>query len=113
MARLYADENFPLPVVESLRLLGHDVLTAFEAGQAEQGIPDPLVLAFAHREGRALLTLNRKHFRQLHATRPDHSGIIACTFDPKWEDQARRIDDAIRASASMACHLLRVNRPQR
>jgi len=48
MARLYADENFPLPVVECLRLLGHDVLTAFEAGQAEQGIPDPLVLAFAH-----------------------------------------------------------------
>jgi len=27
MARLYADENFPLPVVEELRQLGHDVLT--------------------------------------------------------------------------------------
>lgn len=32
MARLYANENFPLPVVEVLRRLGHDVLTAGEAG---------------------------------------------------------------------------------
>lgn len=29
MARLYADENFPLPVVEELRRLGHDVLLPF------------------------------------------------------------------------------------
>jgi uncharacterized protein DUF5615 len=34
MARLYADENFPLPVVEELRRLGHDVLTIYETGQA-------------------------------------------------------------------------------
>jgi hypothetical protein len=27
MARLYADEDFPRPVVEELRRLGHDVLT--------------------------------------------------------------------------------------
>ena len=27
MARLYSNENFPLPVVEELRQLGHDVLT--------------------------------------------------------------------------------------
>jgi hypothetical protein len=27
MALLYADENFPLPVVEGLRRLNHDVLT--------------------------------------------------------------------------------------
>ena len=28
MAAFYADECFPLPVVETLRRLGHDVLTA-------------------------------------------------------------------------------------
>ena len=33
MARLYADENFPLPVVEELRQLGHDVLTIQESGR--------------------------------------------------------------------------------
>jgi len=30
MAKFYANENFPLPVVEELRRLGHDVLTTYE-----------------------------------------------------------------------------------
>jgi len=38
VARFYADENFPLPVVEALHELGHDILTVLEAGQAEQDI---------------------------------------------------------------------------
>ena len=33
MAQFYADENFDYPVVERLRVLGHDVLTVQEAGQ--------------------------------------------------------------------------------
>ena len=45
MARLYADEQFPLPVVELLRTLGHDLLTVQAAGNA--GFSDPEVLAFA------------------------------------------------------------------
>lgn len=40
MARLYANENFPMPVVEELRRLGHDVLTMLEAGQTGQAMPD-------------------------------------------------------------------------
>ncbi len=36
MAQLYADENSPLPVVEELRRLGHDVLTMYEDGKANQ-----------------------------------------------------------------------------
>ena len=35
MARLYANENFPFPVVEELRKLGHDVLTIQETGKAD------------------------------------------------------------------------------
>ncbi len=42
MARLYADEDFPLPVVEELRRLGHNVRTVQEAGRANQGIDDAL-----------------------------------------------------------------------
>ncbi len=34
MTHLYSDENFPRQVVEALRALGHDVLTALEAGNA-------------------------------------------------------------------------------
>ena len=36
MARLYADEDFSYPVVERLREIGHDVLTAEESGQANR-----------------------------------------------------------------------------
>ena len=50
MARLYSNENFPLPVVEALRRRGHDVLTTLEAGQANRGIPDDEVLRFATAE---------------------------------------------------------------
>jgi len=54
MARLYADEQYPYPVVKLLRALGHDVLTVQEAGRANQKIPDPDVLAFASSEKRAV-----------------------------------------------------------
>ncbi|WP_158224898.1 DUF5615 family PIN-like protein [Brunnivagina elsteri] len=47
MARFYTDENFPFPVVEFLRVFGHDVLTARDAGKANLKIPDENVLAFA------------------------------------------------------------------
>jgi len=81
MAQLYANENFPQPVVEELRRLGHEVLTTHEAGEAGKSVPDEQVLAFASSEGRVLVTLNRKHFIHLHNTNSDHAGIIVCTFD--------------------------------
>jgi len=56
---LYADENFPLRVVEELRRLGQDVLTAFEDGKANQSVTDQELLARATELGRAVLTLNR------------------------------------------------------
>jgi hypothetical protein len=111
MARLYADENFPLPVVMELRRLGHDVLTASEANQANQLIPDDAVLAFAGVENRALLTLNRKHFIRLHSQKSDHAGIVVCTFDADFAGQAARIDAAINTTPQIARQLLRVNRP--
>lgn len=61
MSRLYANENLPLPIVEALRQLGHDVLTTMESGKAGQAIPDEAVRAFATAEHRTLVTLNRKH----------------------------------------------------
>ena len=56
MARIYSNENFPLPVVERLRELGHDVLTTFDAGQNNQALPDEDVLAFASDEPCSLST---------------------------------------------------------
>jgi predicted nuclease of predicted toxin-antitoxin system len=72
MVRLYADENFPLRVVEALRQMGHDILTAHDAGQANKRIPDDQILAFACSEQRAVLTYNRNHFIRLHNSQPPH-----------------------------------------
>ena len=109
MARIYANENFPLPVVEELRRLGHDVLTVRETGGANKCLTDDAVLDFACAEKRAVLTLNRKHFIRLHKKRMEHSGIITCTFDSDFIGQAKRIDAAI-AQAGLTGRLLRINR---
>ena len=111
MARLFADENFPLPVVEELRRLGHDVLTIQEAGMANQQVSDDALLRFASSQNRALLSLNRRHFIRLHNAGAKHSGIIPCTFDPDFVRQASRVDDVLRSSAELEGQLLRVNRP--
>lgn len=57
MATIYANENLPLPVVEALRLHGHNVLTTAEAGKAGKSISDEDVLAFACGEQRVLVTI--------------------------------------------------------
>ena len=111
MAQLYANENFPLPVVERLRELGHDVLTIQETGKSGQRLSDAEVLQFACEDDYAVLTLNRRHFIRLHDERPEHAGIIVCTYDPDFAAQAARIDEAIRSSGDLTGMLLRVNRP--
>jgi len=111
MARLYANENFPLPVVAELRCLGHDVLTVREAGRANRAAPDTEVLEFARAEKRAVLTLNRKHFIALHALIPDHAGIVVCTVDPDFAGQAQRIHASLAPLDDLSGLLLRVNRP--
>ena len=111
MARLYANENFPLPVVEELRRLGHDVLTIQETGMANQEYSDEEVLAAAKADNRAVLTINRKDFRHLHRRSTHHKGIIICTADLDFIGQARRIHEAIKGYDSLEGQLIRVNRP--
>ena len=89
MARFYADEQYPLPVVQFLRTFGHDVLTVQEAGNAGIKIPDEEVLAFVTNDNRAVLTLNRTDFIRLHRKNPDHAGIIACSNDRNFERLAQ------------------------
>jgi hypothetical protein len=110
MARLYANENFPLPVVEELRRLGHDVLTIYEAGQANQALSDEAVLAFACTDRRMLLTMNRKHFVRLDREQKDHCGIVVCTADSNFTRLAQRIHKAIGAPVQSSKPLIRVNR---
>jgi len=109
MALLYADENFDYPVVEFLRLLGHDVLTVQEAGRV--GGNDPQVLGDATTAGRAVVTFNRRHFERLHRQGVVHAGIVSCTWDSDRAALAARIDQAVAAAGSFAGKHLRVNRP--
>lgn len=113
MVSIYSNENFPKRVVEELRRLGHDVLTSYEAGQANQKIPDAQVLAYATEQNRAVLTLNRFDFIRLHQeTQGAHAGIIVCTRDDADPPAlAGRIHAALASAGHPAGQLLRVVRP--
>ena len=110
MARLYADEQFPLPVVQILRDFGHNVLTVQEAEKT--GDSDAEVLAFAVKNKRAVLTQNRRHFIRLHLEQPNHDGMIVCTDDRDLKSLAQRINKAISQEECLTNKLIRVNRPQ-
>lgn len=111
MARLYADEQFPRIISELLRTMGHDVLTVQEAGNANLGIPDEDVLAFAIDDNRAVITLNRQDFIRLHRISSQHFGIIVCTNDIDRPRMATRIDEAIASQESLKGKLIRIVRP--
>jgi hypothetical protein len=107
---LYADEDFTYPVVEELRRLGHDVLTAQQDNR--RATPDPDILARAHALGRALLTHNRRHFERLHKQGADNGGILSATRDhPHHAALAARIHAALSGRAP-GRWCIRVNRPQ-
>lgn len=110
MAKLYANENFPFPVVEELRKLGHDVLTIQETGKAELAVSDEEVLQYASEDDRCVLTINRRHFIALHKQSLEHGGIIVCTLDTDFAAQAQRIHRAIAGIAKLSGQLIRVNR---
>lgn len=102
MARLLADENFPLPAVQELRRLGHDVLTLGDLGKADQGLLDDAVVSLATEDGRAVLTINRRHFVWLHDEQPEHGGIVVCSLDVDFAGQASRIAAALESEATLA-----------
>jgi hypothetical protein len=110
--RLLADENVPRAVVEALGAAGHDVVTVVRS-ELGSGASDAEVLAQARADERVVVTLNRRDFFRLHREHPDHRGIIACTSDPDFAGQARRIHEALSAGGDLRGILLRVNRPAR
>lgn len=108
--RFYANENFAQPAVEALRSLGHNVLTTSDTGKSGHAIPDDEVLSFATKENRVVLTFNRRDFIRLHNENPGHAGIIVCSYDPNFEQLAKRIHDAILVKQTLTNDLLRINR---
>jgi hypothetical protein len=86
-------------------------MTIHEAGKGDQSTSDSEVLAIATAQNMAVLTMNRRHFIRLHASSPDHAGIVVCTFDPNFAALGKRIHAAIEVESRLARNLLRINRP--
>ncbi len=110
MAKLYADENFNAHAVVELQNLGHDVLTALQAGQANKKTPDDQVLAFAVSLQRAVLT-HDTDYPKLHRKNPIHCGIVFCTDDVDFAALAQRIHQALMANPRLDNKLIRVPKP--
>jgi predicted nuclease of predicted toxin-antitoxin system len=78
--RLLIDENSQADaLVNMLRSSGHDVVTAAEAGLS--GADDATVLKCAHTEARCVVTRNARHFRELHLSGVEHSGVLVIHED--------------------------------
>ena len=109
-AKLYANENIPLPLVERLRNLGYDVQTSNDAGLSNLRTPDDRVLEHATSSGRAVLTLNWKHFKALHRVGTSHAGIVGFPPDTDAAGLASRIDAALKIHVPADNKCLRVTK---
>jgi hypothetical protein len=109
MSRLYSNENVPIDVVTELRRLGHDVLTSYEAGNANTRIADPQVLSFGSSSGRVVLTNNRRDFIRLHRSGAAHAGVIVFTFNPDSVGIAIRVHSALGDDRATGRFLARID----
>jgi hypothetical protein len=111
MTEFYSNENFPQDLVNALKCLDHEVLTSYEAGQANQGISDEDVLKFAHARRKVIITLNREDFINLHRKVREHSGIMICKEDRDYQGQALKIHEFILTdNQSLKGRLIRIKK---
>lgn len=98
MARLYADEQFPARATNHLRRLGHEVLTVQQTNESKygDGKSDEEILLLAIELKRAVLTLNRNHFIDLHQKIHWHKGIVICSYGGNPRSLAKKVDSCIR-----------------
>ncbi len=106
----YSNENFPFDMVTALRELGYNVLTSYEAGQANQGIPDDVVLTFAQQQNRTVITLNREDFIRLHRSGIEHFGIVICKDDRDYSGQVEILHTYLQSQSNLTNRLLRVKK---
>jgi len=101
-------------MVDLMRGMSYDVLTSYEAGQANRKIPDHVVLEYATRAGRIVITENRQDFLNLHSTTSNHAGIIICKADRDYTGKVQALHDFFAQDTHpMANRLLRVMKQNR
>jgi predicted nuclease of predicted toxin-antitoxin system len=106
--KFYANENLSADLVKALRHLGYDVLTSYEAGNANQGIPDDQVLQTATAKNRSVITFNRDDFLALHRSGVEHSGIVVCKDDSNTQGIGQALHDYLGTQETLQNRLLRV-----
>jgi hypothetical protein len=111
MARLYSNENLAIDLVEALRKFNHDILSSYDAGQANQGIPDDEVLEYATLNDRSVITFNRDDFVALHRNGVNHAGIVICKDDRDYLGQAQALHEYLEPQVDrLHNRLIRVQR---
>jgi len=111
LLQFYSNENFPIVMVNLLRTAGHDVLTSYEASQANQRIPDNQVLRYATSIHRILITENRQDFIDLHGVTLDHPGIIIFKSDRDYIGKIKVMSDFLTIdSQPLENRLLRIKK---
>lgn len=108
--RFYANENLPAELVTALQQLGHDVLTSYEAGNANQRVPDEQVLITATADERAVITLNRDDFLRLHRSGVEHNGIVICKDDSDLQGLGQVLHNYLTTQGTLQNRLLRILR---
>lgn len=95
--KVYLDENLSAEIARVLRQKGVDAISAHEVGNVQ--LDDRGQLAYATRDGRAVVTANVVHFLALAheavATNTEHAGIILVPSSFRG-DEFRAIADGIR-----------------
>lgn len=109
----YSNENFALDMVKMLRRLGCNVLTSYDAGQANQSIPDNKVLDYATRNNLVVITFNRDDFVKLHNNGIQHSGIIICKTDRDYQGQVDFLQEYLQNQDSLRNRLVRIKKQQK
>ncbi len=111
MIRFYSNENLAIDLVEAIRDVGYDVLTSYDAQQANQGIPDDAVLRYATINHRCVLTFNRGDFLKLHRSQVAHGGIIACREERDYSVQVQILHEYLEAgNQNLENRLLRLQK---
>ncbi len=85
LALLIDEDTLAKVLVKMLKQVGHDVLTVNEVGLS--GETDEIVLNYARKNQRVLVTRNCQDFEDLHLENSVHSGIFAI-----YENQDHRKD---------------------
>lgn len=109
----YSDENFAYDMVKILRVLGHTVITSYDAGEANQSISDDEVLNYASKNKLILITLNRDDFIELHQSGVRHSGMIICKTDRNYQGQIYFLHNYLQTQDSLIDRLIRIKKHQK